>query len=77
DSTQRALSAIRAAQGDASQISPEVLFEPLSLASESTTEAVVVSALDCIGKLISYSYFSIPATSEGESAEDGRRPPLI
>ena len=77
ESTQRALSAIRTAQGDASQIDPEVMFEPLSLASESSTEAVVVSALDCIGKLISYSYFSMPATTENDGSGDRRRPPLI
>ncbi|KAI5368136.1 Putative Sec7 domain, mon2, dimerization and cyclophilin-binding domain, Sec7 domain superfamily [Septoria linicola] len=77
DSTQRALSAIRTAQGDASQMSPEIMFEPLSLAAESSTESVVVSALDCIGKLISYSYFSIPVASENDTPEDRRRPPLI
>lgn len=76
DSAQRALSAIRTAHGDASQIDPEVMFEPLSLASESSTEAVVVSALDCIGKLISYSYFSIAAPSD-DVPVDRRRPPLI
>lgn len=60
DSTQRALSAIRSAQGDASQINPEIMFEPLNLATEASTVSVVTTALDCIGKLISYSYFSAP-----------------
>ncbi|EME85342.1 uncharacterized protein MYCFIDRAFT_42664 [Pseudocercospora fijiensis CIRAD86] len=79
DSTQRALSAIRSAQGDATQIDPEVMFAPLNLATEASTVSVVTTALDCIGKLISYSYFSTPAVSEAqsESAEDRQRPPLI
>ncbi|KJX92259.1 guanyl-nucleotide exchange factor (Sec7) like protein [Zymoseptoria brevis] len=76
DATQRALSAIKSAQGDASQIDPEVLFIPLNLATEASTVAVVVTALDCIGKLISYSYFSAPAAVDTESTGQ-QRPPLI
>ncbi|KAK5113686.1 hypothetical protein LTR62_003313 [Meristemomyces frigidus] len=60
DSTQRALSAIHNASGDASQIDPEIMFEPLNLATDASTVSVVTTALDCIGKLISYSYFSSP-----------------
>jgi len=66
DSTQRALSAIRNAQGDAAQLDPEILFQPLNLATDVATVSVVVTALDCIGKLISYSYFSVPAPVEGQ-----------
>lgn len=73
DSAQRALSAIRNAQGDTSQLSPELLFEPLHLATEASTVSVVVTALDCIGKLISYSYFAFPPPSDGGS----QRAPLI
>lgn len=78
DATQRALSAIRTAHGDASQIDPEIMFQPLNLATEASTVSVVTTALDCIGKLISYSYFSAPAASEsqGESQEP-QKPPLI
>ncbi|KAK5175846.1 guanine nucleotide exchange protein for ADP-robosylation factor [Saxophila tyrrhenica] len=77
DSTQRALSAIRSAQGDASQINPEVLFEPLNLATEASTVTVVITALDCIGKLISYSYFSAPppAAEPPRQSADGALPP--
>ncbi|KAF2861619.1 hypothetical protein K470DRAFT_256750 [Piedraia hortae CBS 480.64] len=60
EAAQRALAAVRTAQGDASQIDPEIMFEPLKLATEAHTTSVVTTALDCIGKLISYSYFSIP-----------------
>ena len=79
DSTQRALSAIRSAQGDASQINPEIMFDPLNLATEASTVSVVVTALDCIGKLISYSYFSTPAlpSDAEEAARRQQRPPLI
>ena len=72
ESLQRALSAIK---GDATntRLSPEVLFEPLQLASQTPNVQVVTTALDCIGKLISYSYFSMP--SEQQSQQD--EPPLI
>ena len=82
DSTQRALGSIRNAHGDASQIDPEVLFAPLNLATEASTVAVVVTALDCIGKLISYSYFSAPLPQQVSEGQDGvppapEKPPLI
>jgi brefeldin A-inhibited guanine nucleotide-exchange protein len=76
EAVSRALAAIR---GDAA-LSPEVLFAPLQIASQMPNVAVVTTALDCIGKLISYSYFSLPAQqqagaekTEGAEAE----PPLI
>jgi len=72
DSLQRALNAIKT---DANQqhLSPEILFEPLQLASQTPNVQVVTTALDCIGKLISYSYFSLPSQSHDE--QEG--PPLI
>jgi brefeldin A-inhibited guanine nucleotide-exchange protein len=73
DSTSQALSAIKT-EGDPSRINPEILFEPLQLASEAHTVAVSITALDCIGKLISYSYFSVPADPQAESSDV---PPLI
>lgn len=79
DSVQRALSAIRSAQGDAAQINPEIMFEPLNLATEAATVSVVVTALDCIGKLISYSYFSAPPPSQvsDDQRQQPQKPPLI
>lgn len=68
DSVQRALSAIKS-HGDPTQTNPEILFEPLQLATEANTVAVVVTALDCIGKLISYSYFSVPATPQADNRQ--------
>ncbi|KIW08699.1 uncharacterized protein PV09_00646 [Verruconis gallopava] len=81
DALQRALTAIRSDETapGASDLSPEVLFEPLQLASELQTVSVVTTALDCIGKLISYSYFSLPAaTAENQQQQQpADAPPLI
>ncbi|KAF2818464.1 protein transport protein sec72 [Ophiobolus disseminans] len=73
DATSAALAAIRA-EGDPSQINPELLFAPLQLASEAPNVPLSITALDCIGKLISYSYFSVPAEPQADSTE---APPLI
>ncbi|KAH7171472.1 hypothetical protein EDB81DRAFT_852046 [Dactylonectria macrodidyma] len=61
--------------------SPEIVFAPLQLASRSNNVQLTTAALDCIGKLISYSYFSVPDTPP-EAPEDGAEapesaPPLI
>ena len=68
DLTRAALNTIKA-KADPQQIDPKVLFEPLKLATESESEIVVTTALDCIGKLISYSYFSIAYQSTGLPGE--------
>ncbi|KAI9779209.1 MAG: guanine nucleotide exchange protein for ADP-robosylation factor [Candelina submexicana] len=73
DSVQRALEAVK--QGEPP--SPESLFEPLQLASQSTNIALVTSSLDCIGKLISYSYFSIPPQEGTHLASSDPQLPLI
>lgn len=75
DSAQRALSAIRNAQGDAALINPEIMFEPLNLATEAATVSVVTTALDCIGKLISYSYFTAPTSRDSQDGQ--QKAPLI
>jgi brefeldin A-inhibited guanine nucleotide-exchange protein len=58
DSVQKALQTIK--ELDPQLPDPEIIFEPLRLASTSANIQVATTALDCIGKLISYSYFSIP-----------------
>ncbi|KAF2024656.1 hypothetical protein EK21DRAFT_78205 [Setomelanomma holmii] len=73
DATSAALAAIKA-EGDPAQINPEILFRPLQLASEAPNVPVSITALDCIGKLISYSYFSVPAEPQADNSEV---PPLI
>ncbi|KAF4550226.1 Protein transport protein SEC7-like protein [Elsinoe fawcettii] len=72
DASQKALSLIKG-QGDLSQTDPEIIFLPLSLATEASTISVVTAALDCIGKLISYSYFAVPADPQSEE----QKAPLI
>lgn len=57
DAAQKALDAIKRLD---SSPSPEVIFEPLRLATETSSIPLTTTALDCIGKLISYSYFSAP-----------------
>jgi brefeldin A-inhibited guanine nucleotide-exchange protein len=55
---------------------PEIIFAPLQLASKSGTVPLSTTALDCIGKLISSSYFSVPPDSQ--PSEDGtEQAPLI
>lgn len=58
DAAQKALDAIKRLDGSPP---PEVIFEPLRLATETSSIPLTTTALDCIGKLISYSYFSVPA----------------
>ncbi|KAF7551080.1 hypothetical protein G7046_g7823 [Stylonectria norvegica] len=66
DSAKQALEAIK----EQDQLpDPEIVFAPLKLASRSTNVQLTTTALDCIGKLISYSYFSAPGREE--SQEDG------
>ena len=57
DAAQKALDAIKRLDGSPP---PEVIFEPLRLATETSSIPLTTTALDCIGKLISYSYFSVP-----------------
>jgi brefeldin A-inhibited guanine nucleotide-exchange protein len=73
DATSAALAAIKR-EGDPARINPELLFEPLQLASEVPNVPVSITALDCIGKLISYSYFSVPSEPQAEGTEGA---PLI
>ena len=58
ESANRALAAIKSQDA---ALDPEIIFEPLRLATETSSIPLTTAALDCIGKLISYSYFSIPA----------------
>ncbi|KAK4183415.1 hypothetical protein QBC35DRAFT_456308 [Podospora australis] len=55
---------------------PEVVFAPLQLATKSGTVPLTTTALDCIGKLISYSYFTAPS-SHAPSQDGPEQPPLI
>lgn len=62
-------------------IDPEVIFRPLYLATKSFSIPLQVTALDCIGKLITYSYFAFPSAKESEALQGDEatpeQPPLI
>ena len=77
ESASNALAAIK--RQDAA-LDPETIFEPLRLATETPSIPLATTALDCIGKLISYSYFSIPAPiqeSTSAPSQQQQTPPLI
>lgn len=61
------------------QPDPEVVFAPLHLATKTGYPQLITSALDCIGKLISYSHFAVatPPPADSEGAETTAPPPLI
>ncbi|KAI0326659.1 hypothetical protein GY45DRAFT_1258565 [Cubamyces sp. BRFM 1775] len=55
DSVQRALDMVKSGQGGDRQ---REIFEPLRLACETRNEKLMIASLDCISKLISYSFFA-------------------
>ena len=55
DSAQKALEMIRAGEGGDK---PREIFEPLRLACETRNDKLMIASLDCISKLISYSFFA-------------------
>ncbi|KAL5340376.1 hypothetical protein BJX70DRAFT_125081 [Aspergillus crustosus] len=78
DAVKNALANVK--QSDHQPIDPEVIFRPLLLATRTFSIPLQVTALDCIGKLISYSYFAFPSTQEAKAAESEAtpdQPPLI
>ncbi|TVY43770.1 Protein transport protein [Lachnellula occidentalis] len=54
---------------------PEIIFAPLQIATKSGSIPLTTAALDCIGKLISYSYFSVPSSPNAD--KEASRAPLI
>lgn len=58
---------------------PELVFAPLQLAAKSNNPILTTTALDCIGKLISYSYFSLPRNEDDAASHEAAElaPPLI
>ncbi|KAH8809148.1 hypothetical protein F5884DRAFT_395650 [Xylogone sp. PMI_703] len=73
DAVQKAINGIK--ENESQLPDPEIIFEPLQLATQSGSIPVTTTALDCIGKLISYSYFSVPADPNADKEAD--RKPLI
>lgn len=62
-------------QSEQQPINPEIIFRPLQYATRSLSIPLQVTALDCIGKLITYSYFAFPSTPE-ETPPDSAAPPV-
>jgi brefeldin A-inhibited guanine nucleotide-exchange protein len=58
-------------------VNPEVIFRPLQLATRTLSIPLQVTALDCIGKLISYSYFAFPSAATSHNGNEADTPPLI
>lgn len=60
-------------------VDPLIIFTPLKLACETKSLPLMISALDCIGKLVSYDFFidnQIPGKMV-ETNEDGEAPPPV
>ena len=75
DAAQKALDAVKRLDGSPN---PEIIFEPLRLATETASIPLTTTALDCIGKLISYSYFSVPPEPQDSNTPPSQqRLPLI
>ncbi|KAJ8522993.1 hypothetical protein ONZ45_g481 [Pleurotus djamor] len=77
ESTQHALELVRSNQG--AEHTREV-FEPLRLACETRNEKLMIASLDCISKLVSYSFFaesdsSIPSLSSPPGSPHPNRTP--
>lgn len=73
DAVQAALANIRNTE---QQVNPELIFRPLQMATKTYNTQLQVIALDCIGKLISYSYFAFP-TPASAPPTPADTPPLI
>ena len=73
DSVQKALKDIK--EHEPQLPDPEIIFAPLQLATTSGSIPLTTTALDCIGKLISYSYFSVPSSPNAD--KEASREPLI
>ncbi|EGN93072.1 hypothetical protein SERLA73DRAFT_172424 [Serpula lacrymans var. lacrymans S7.3] len=61
ESAQKALEMVRAGEGGDR---PREIFEPLRLACETRNEKLMIASLDCISKLISYSFFAEPSSAQ-------------
>lgn len=73
ESVEKALKDIK--EHDPQLPDPEIIFNPLQQATRSGSILLTTTALDCIGKLISYSYFSVPSSPNADREAD--RAPLI
>ncbi|KAH6661039.1 Sec7 domain-containing protein [Truncatella angustata] len=70
--TEKALKAVKEGQNQSQLPDPDIVFAPLQLATKTNSAQLINIALDCIGKLISSSYFSTTTQEDGTE-----RAPLI
>lgn len=73
--TEKALTAIK--EGQSQPPDPGIVFAPLQLATKTGSTQLINIALDCIGKLISSSYFSTPSSTAAAQEDGTERAPLI
>ncbi|EJF62771.1 Sec7-domain-containing protein [Dichomitus squalens LYAD-421 SS1] len=65
ESVHRALEMVKSGQGGDK---PREIFEPLRLACETRNEKLMIASLDCISKLISYSFFVESSSTHAPSS---------
>ena len=65
DATTKALDSIK--QNGGNLPSPTIIYEPLQLACHTNSTQLIITALDCFSKLISFSFFVTPPTPETSS----------
>ncbi|KAI9681581.1 MAG: guanine nucleotide exchange protein for ADP-robosylation factor [Trizodia sp. TS-e1964] len=78
DSVKKALTAIK--DSDPHLPDPEIIFEPLQLATLANSTPLSIIAIDCIGKLITYSYFAVQSIQSQDSYkqdDEDQQLPLI
>lgn len=76
DAVDRAVDAIRETKPEP-PADPRIIFEPLQMACGTQNHQLAATALDCIGKLISYSYFSVIPPPPHVEDDQPRPQPLI
>ena len=76
DAVQKAVNAIKDTAPEP-PADPNIVFEPLRLACRTKNSQLATTALDCIAKLISYSYFSIIPPIPEDGQEHDQPQPLI
>jgi brefeldin A-inhibited guanine nucleotide-exchange protein len=77
EASQRALEMVKNASGQSQQqanteveLDPRVVFEPLRLACLTGSTNLIITSLDCLGKLVSYSFFAEDTPNAPSSTEN-------
>lgn len=76
EAAQRALDILKAPSSQTSSVHTgedrrREVFEPLKLACETKTNSIMITALDAIGKLVSYGFFNPPSLDSESIQEEG------